>query len=116
MQENLSLVFANNKCADQSAPLHSLISTFVICLLEGIISKLATSEISIFYLVSVAEETDLSLTLSDTTKTGFVQWRPILQQSFQESEHFLCCFLMLNYVTNTEQWKNAIYNDHLAIC
>ena len=41
-----------------------LISTFVICLLERI-SKLATSQCSIFLLVSVAEETGLSLALSE---------------------------------------------------
>ena len=33
---------------DQTAHLHSLISNFVICLFESIISKVATSEISIF--------------------------------------------------------------------
>ena len=49
--------FANNKGADQAAHPRSLISTFVIRLLECIISRLATREVSIFYLVSVAEET-----------------------------------------------------------
>ena len=56
-RENLSLVFANNKGADQPAHTRSLISAFVIHLLESILSKLATSEVSIFYLVSVAEGT-----------------------------------------------------------
>ena len=67
----------NNKGADQPAPPPGLISAFDIHLLESIISGLATSEISIFYLVSVAEETGLSLTLSETPKTGFVATRPI---------------------------------------
>ena len=40
--------FANNKVADQPAHPGRLISAFVICLLESIISKLAASEISIF--------------------------------------------------------------------
>ena len=35
---NLSSGFANNKGADQPAHLHSLISAFVICILESIIS------------------------------------------------------------------------------
>ena len=48
VRENLSSGCANNKDADQSALLGSLISAFVIHLLECIISKLATSEISIF--------------------------------------------------------------------
>ena len=38
--------FANNKGADQPAHLGSLINAFVICSLENIISKLASSEIS----------------------------------------------------------------------
>ena len=40
--------FANNKDADQPAHPRRLISAFVIRLLESIISKLASSEISIF--------------------------------------------------------------------
>ena len=40
--------FVNNKDADQPAHLRSLISAFVIGLLESTISRLATSEISIF--------------------------------------------------------------------
>ena len=68
--------FANNKGSDKPALPRRLISAFVIRVLESIISKLATIEISIFELVSVAEETGLNLTLSDTTKTGFVLARP----------------------------------------
>ena len=45
-RENLSSGFANNKGADQPAHLRSLISAFVIHLLESIISKLVTSKIS----------------------------------------------------------------------
>ena len=40
--------YANNKGADQHAHPRRLISAFVIPLLESIISRLATSEISIF--------------------------------------------------------------------
>ena len=42
-QENLSSGFENNKGADQAVHPHSLISAFVICLLETIISKLNTN-------------------------------------------------------------------------
>ena len=69
--------FAKNKGADQPEHPRILISTFVICFLESNISKLATDEISIFYLVSVAEGTGLSLALLETPKTGFVTSRPI---------------------------------------
>ena len=54
-----------------------LISAFVIRFLESIISKLAKNEISIFLLVSVAEETGLSFVLSETPKTSFLTSRPI---------------------------------------
>ena len=56
----------------------SLISAFVIRSLESIISKLANSEILIQLTVSEAEETGLSLALSESPKTGFVASRPIL--------------------------------------
>ena len=61
--------FAKNKGADQPAHPHSLISAFVIRLLKNIISKLATSKISLFLLVSVAEETGMSLALTETPRT-----------------------------------------------
>ena len=50
--------FANNSGADQPAHPRSLISAFVICVLESTRSKPGTSEISV---VSVAEETGFSL-------------------------------------------------------
>ena len=68
--------YENNKSADQPAHPRSLISTFVIHFLESTISKLATSEISIFQLVPVAEQAGLNLTLSETPKTGFLTSRP----------------------------------------
>ena len=47
-RENLFSGFANNKGAYQPVHPRSLISAFVIHLLESTISKLATSKISIF--------------------------------------------------------------------
>ena len=55
----------------------SLISAFVIRFLESIIRKLASGEISLFQLVSVAEEAGLNLALSENPKTGFLATRPI---------------------------------------
>ena len=69
--------FANNKGADEPVHPRSLISAFVICLLVSIISRHAMSVISKFWLVPVAEETRLSLALSETPKTGFLATRPI---------------------------------------
>ena len=40
------------------------------------IYKLAISESSMFYLVSVAKETDLSIALSETPKIGSLTSRP----------------------------------------
>ena len=72
MRETLSLGCVNNKGTDQFAHMNNLISSFVISLLEKMISRLATGEILIFYLVFVAEQASLNLTLSDTPKTGFL--------------------------------------------
>ena len=66
---------ANNKGADQPGHVRSLISVVVIRLMENIISKLATSEISVFYLVSVAEQTRLCVTWSESPRTGFLTSR-----------------------------------------
>ena len=60
----------NNKDADQPAHLCSLISTFVIRLLESIIYKILHKQ----KLDSVAKETGLSLTVSETRQTGFVMF------------------------------------------
>ena len=46
--ENLSSGFANKEAADKPAHPRSLISTLIVCLLESIISKLASNEILIF--------------------------------------------------------------------
>ena len=59
-------MFANNKGADQSAHPCSLFSVFVICFLESIISGLATNEISMVKIVSVAVQAGLSIALSET--------------------------------------------------
>ena len=48
-----------------------------LCCLDSIIPILAESEISILYLVSVAEQAGLSLTWTQTQKTGFVVMRLI---------------------------------------
>ena len=65
--------FAINTGADQPAHPRSLISAFVIRFLDSFICKHATGEISIFYIVSVAEETGLNLALTETLKTGFLR-------------------------------------------
>ena len=68
--------FVNNKGPDKPPHTHSLISPFVIRLLKSMIPRLATSKISIFYLVSVAEQAGLNISLSETPKTGFSRRGP----------------------------------------
>ena len=75
--ENLISLHANNKSADQTVLSHSLISAIVIRSLESIVSKLASGKLSIFGLVSVLEQFGLSLTQSETPKTGFLAMKPI---------------------------------------
>ena len=61
----------NNKGADQPVHPLSLFSAFVVCCLDSIIPILAKSKISRVYLVSVAEQAGLSLTLSQTSEDRF---------------------------------------------
>ena len=49
-----------------------LISAFVVRCLDSIIPLVSISEISSLYLASVAAQAGLSLTLSETPKTGFL--------------------------------------------
>ena len=74
--------FAHIKGADQPAHPRSLVSAFAIRLFESIISKLATSECSIFQLVSVAEETGLSLSLSETPRVDAQMSQCMPKQQF----------------------------------
>ena len=67
----MSSGFANNKDADQPAHSRSLVSAFVIRVLESV-SKRASRDISILKLGSVAEETGFSPVLPETPKTGFL--------------------------------------------
>ena len=65
MRENLTLMDANYKGADQPGHPRSLISTFVFHSLQIIISNLASYKISLCWLVCIAELTDSSLTRSE---------------------------------------------------
>ena len=71
--------YANNKGADQSAHPHSLISAFLVHCLDSIIPLLVIAKIARLQLVSVAEQAGLSLTWSQTPKTGFLVTRFICE-------------------------------------
>ena len=70
--ENLLMLYANNKDADQPVHPRSLISTFVVCCLDSIIPLVSISNILSLYLASEAEQPGLSLTWSQTPMTGFL--------------------------------------------
>ena len=90
MREILPSGFANNKGADQLAHPRSLISAFAIHKLNRIVFKLAPSEISLFYLVSVAEKAGFGMILSETLKTGSVA--PMLIYTEQQKKRIFCIF------------------------
>ena len=69
--------FANNKGADQPAHMRSLISTFVVRLTKSIMYRHSTSEISMFKLVSVAEQVNLNITVGNPEDRFVAMW-PIL--------------------------------------
>ena len=80
---NLFWGFVNNKGLNQPAYLCSLVSTFIIRLLESIISKIFHKQ----KIVTVAEETGFSLRLaaSETLQSGFVMvvmWSTFCCKSF----------------------------------
>ena len=89
----------------------SLISAFVVHCLDSILPVLAISQISRLKLASVSEQAGLSLTLSKTTKTGFLMMRLIFSSLSEfpsgpytgmvyadnvdvQDYHSLCCLQM----------------------
>ena len=73
--ENLFMLYANNKGADQTAHPRSLISAFVVHCLDSMIPLVSISEISSLYLASVAAQACLCLSWSQTPKTGvLITW------------------------------------------
>ena len=63
--------YANNKGADQPAHPRNLISTFVVRCLDSVMSLVSVTKISSPLLASVAEQTSLSLTWSETPEDMF---------------------------------------------
>ena len=72
--ENLFMLYANNKGADQPVHRRSLISAFVFGCQESIIRLVSISEVPSIYLDSVAEDAGLSLHWLQTRRQVF-SWR-----------------------------------------
>ena len=69
--------------------LRSLISAFVVRCLDSTIPLLAVAEISSLLQVSVAKRTGLSLTWSETLKTGFLVTWPKYEMQNEEAFNLL---------------------------
>ena len=93
-------MFANNKGVDQPVHPRSLISAFVIRLLGSKIIQLAASELSIFKLVSVAEQDGLTLAIRETPKTGFLAMRHILLYAYTMHNKFSNCLVWVSPSTS----------------
>ena len=63
--------YANNKGADQTAHLRSLISAFVVCCLYSVMSLVSVIKISSLMVASIAEQASLSLTWSEIPEDMF---------------------------------------------
>ena len=74
---------------DQPAHLCSLASAFVFYYLESTVVKLAPCKLSMFQLVSVAEQAGLNMRLSGTPKTGFLMMRPVFCKFGNFREDFI---------------------------
>ena len=84
------MLYANNKGADQPAHPRSLISAFIVRCLDSIMPLVSISGISSLYLASVAAQTGLRLTWSQTPKTGFLMMRLInIFLQFARIEEFI---------------------------
>ena len=88
----LTLLHAKNNSTDQPAHLRSLISAFVIGFLKSMTYKLASYNISSFWLVYVAERTVSSRTLSETPMTDFCA------RLVEHSPLFCILFNKFNYI------------------
>ena len=71
MLGTLTLFYVKNKGTEQPAHPHSLISSFVICFLQCMISKFASNKNLAFSLVYVSEQAGLNLILSEIPRMRF---------------------------------------------
>ena len=104
--------FANNKGVDHPAHMRSLISTFVVCLTESIMSRHSPREISMFWLVYVAEQANLNITLSDSPKTGFVMTQPKYTGIQSNILMFQRCIVMRRFYISYKQIKMTYSLPH----
>ena len=106
----MSMLYANNKGADQPAHPRSLISTFVIRCLNIITPLVSISAISILYLAFVAR---LCLTWLRTPKTGFLMMRlicgPVISRQYMKAAQVVrdATFQLSHLMTKPTKWLCA---------
>ena len=90
--------YANNKGQDQPAHPRSLISAFVVCCLDSVISLVSVTKISSLTLASVTEQLSWSLTWSETPEDMFCHDKVQMISCFVSEKdnvcrHFCCPYL-----------------------
>ena len=80
------LSYANNNGAVQPAHPRSLISAFIVRCLDSIMSLVSVTKISSLTLASVAEQSGLSLTLSETPEDTFSNDEAQLERTLCEKQ------------------------------
>ena len=107
------MTYANNKGADQTVHMRSLISTFVVRCLDSIMPLVSISKISRLKLVAVAEQTGLSHTWSKMFEDTFSRDAAHMvnhKQTFIFSHAAMCNTL------RTTIWARSCKNASYAIC
>ena len=100
--ENLFMPYVNNKGADQTVHLHSLISAFVVHCLYSIIPLVSISKISRLQTICVFEQAGFSLPWSETPKTGLLVTRLKWLQLSITADYVVIWFSVLQQqLTNT---------------
>ena len=92
-------------------------SAFVVRCLDSIIPLVSIFEFSSLYLVSVAAQTNLSLTWSETPKTGFLMTRLIISNRFNkiviklmiQGQNLLHDHFNVMFLTSDNEFSGIIY-------
>ena len=104
--------YTNNKGADKPAHPLSLISTFVVCCLDSVMSLDSVSKIASLLLASVAEQASLCLAWSDTPEDTFCH-----DEAHIKWEQETCLLLPINTSTslNEEDIKVNLVKTFLGL-
>ena len=93
------------------------IRTFINDYLESIVDKFAPCKISIFYLVSVAEQAGFNLMCLETWKTGFLATRHswVHNESWTSTWEFLEEYIFFAFVKGCNCYRGLIITFVIAL-